>query len=59
MATGTSTPLTFAGYEGPTEYVLDDVSVVQTTAVPEPGSILLLMTVLGLCAVRLRKAFQS
>ncbi|MGA2724392.1 MAG: PEP-CTERM sorting domain-containing protein [Bryobacteraceae bacterium] len=56
VATGTSTPLTFAGYEGPSEYILDDVSVVQT---PEPGSILLLMTVLGLCTVRLRKAFQS
>jgi hypothetical protein len=60
MATGTSTPLTFAGYEVPAWFILDDVSVVQTASpVPEPSSIFLLTTVVGLCAVRLRKAFQS
>jgi hypothetical protein len=52
VATGPLTVLDFTARNDPSWQALDDVSV---TATPEPASILLLVTVAGLCAVSLRK----
>jgi hypothetical protein len=47
--------LTLEGNTNPVEWYVDDIVVTDPSSVPEPGSILLLATVLGLCCVTLRK----
>ena len=42
VATGSSTTLSFAAFQLPTAFGLDDVSVLPVTAVPEPASLVLL-----------------
>jgi hypothetical protein len=55
-STGSDT-LEFIFRQDPSYWGLDDISVVQATTAttPEPGSILLLASVLGLCGMALRK----
>jgi hypothetical protein len=54
-STGSDT-LTFVSLQLPSYWGLDDISVVQSTSVvPEPTSIVLVVTVVGLCFVTFRK----
>lgn len=58
VALGSDT-LTFTFRNDPSFWGLDDISVVQTSAIPEPSSVLLLITVLGGIGVGLRRKLST
>ncbi len=59
IVTGTgSDTLTFEGYNGPSWYLLSDVSVSNTSPIPEPSSLLLLGSGLAVLAGLMRRRFM-
>lgn len=55
LSSTSSDTLEFVFRQDKNFFGLDDISVVQLTTTPEPGSILLLITVVGLCGMAFRK----